>query len=159
MAKLQSQATRAEAASGMAEAEIAVRALAAVEGGPDAPEYAEAHDLLAQSTEQFETGNFGGALYLATYARAAAAGGQSRIAGDDGQKLLSGEALFALPIRLSTTSRSNVRSGPGLDFPVQFTVEEGVALSGLSYSGEWVKVVDASGRGGWIFSALVDSRR
>lgn len=159
MAKLQSQATRAEAASGMAEAEIALRALAGVESGTDSPEYGEARDLLAQSTDQFEMGNFGGALYLATYARAAAGGGQSRIAGTDGHELLAGESLFALPVRLATMSRSNVRGGPGLDFPVQFTVEAGTPLSGLSYSGEWVRVVDAEGRGGWIFSTLVDSRR
>ncbi len=159
MAKLQSQATRAEAASGVAEAEIALQALGGVEGGTDSREYAEARDLLTQSTEQFELGNFGGALYLATYARAAAANAQSRIAGADGRELLSGESLFALPVRLATTSRSNVRSGPGLDFAVQFTLEAGTPLSGLSYSGEWVRVVDAEGRGGWIFSTLVDSRR
>jgi hypothetical protein len=159
MAKLQSQATRAEAASGVAEAEIALQALAGVEGGPDSREYAEARNLLTQGTQQFEAGNFGGALYLATYARAAAANGQSRIAGADGHELLSGESVFALPVRLATSSRSNVRNGPGLEFSVRFVVEAGTPLSGLSYSGEWVRVVDPEGRGGWIFSTLVDSRR
>ncbi len=159
MAKLQSQATRAEAASGVAEAEIALQSLASVEGGKDSQEYAEARDLLVQSTKQFDQSNFGGALYLATYARAAAGKGQSRFAGNDGRELLSGESLFALPVRLATTSRSNVRSGPGLDYAIQFTLDEGTPLSGLSYSGEWVRVEDLEGREGWIFHTLVDSRR
>ncbi|MEJ2203844.1 MAG: SH3 domain-containing protein [Gemmatimonadota bacterium] len=159
MAKLQSQASRAEAASGIAEAEIALQALASVEGGSTSPEYSEGLALLAQSSSQFEAGNFGGALYLAAYARSTAGEGQSRLRENDGRELVSGESVFLLPVSLSTTSRSNVRRGPGMGFPVEFVLDEQASVSGISYSGEWVRIVDGTGREGWIFHALVTSRQ
>ena len=159
MAKLQSQANRAEAATGMAEAEVAVQTLASLEGGRSSAEYAEARALLDESTAQFDAGNFGGALYLATYARAAATSGRRGFTGLDGRELVSGETLFALPIAMTTTSRSNVRSGPGLDFSVQFVLDAGASITGVSYSGAWVRVVDHTGGEGWIFHQLVAGRR
>lgn len=158
MAKLQSQASRAEAASGIAEAEIAVQALAAIGGGEASPEYVEAVALLAQGTALFEGGNFGGALYLVTYARATAGDGQSRLLRNHDRELVRGESLFALPLSLSTTSRSNIRRGPGMGFSVEFVLDRNAPVSGLSYSGEWVRIIDGAGREGWIYHALVTSR-
>ncbi len=69
MAKLQSLATRAEAASAMAEAEVAVTALSGSSGGRGAPEVSQAKSLLTMSTQEFNRSNFGGALYLANQAK------------------------------------------------------------------------------------------
>ncbi|MGH7528940.1 MAG: hypothetical protein ACREMN_01010, partial [Gemmatimonadales bacterium] len=82
MAKLQSLATRAEAASGMAEAEIALQALRGGEdgGGAAAPEVEQAGQLLALATAEFDKQNYAGALYLATQAKNAAAAGRARLA-------------------------------------------------------------------------------
>ncbi|MDH5588549.1 MAG: SH3 domain-containing protein [Gemmatimonadota bacterium] len=155
MAKLQSQASRAEAASGMAEAEIAMVSLRSVPGGGDV-ERAEA--LLAQSNEEFNKGNFGGALYLATQVRALARSRQALLSGVGGEGLRPGESLFALPIPLEATGRSNVREGPGLSFRVLFTVEGGAKVAGQSYTAQWVRIVDEQGREGWIYQSLVRSR-
>src|SRR5207245_3603005 len=78
MAKLQSLATRAEAASGMAEAEIALQALRSANGSNSQPppEYAQGTQLLQLSTGEFDQQNYAGALYLATEAKNAAAAGQ-----------------------------------------------------------------------------------
>ena len=65
MARTQSLATRAEAASGMAEAEIALRGLRA--GGT--AEVREVTELMRLSTAEFERENYGGALYLANQAK------------------------------------------------------------------------------------------
>src|SRR5881628_3518714 len=78
MAKLQSLATRAEAASGMAEAEIALQALRSANGsggGSSAasPELAQGTQLLQLATAEFDKQNYAGALYLATQAKNAAA--------------------------------------------------------------------------------------
>src|SRR2546422_7127880 len=80
MAKLQSLATRAEAASGMAEAEIALEALRSANGSnsQSPPEYAQGTQLLQLSTGEFDQQNYAGALYLATEAKNAAAAGQGR---------------------------------------------------------------------------------
>src|SRR5215510_11319007 len=68
MAKLQSLATRAEAASGMAEAEIALQALRAANGNKSntSPEYGQGTALLQLATTEFDQQNYAGALYLAT---------------------------------------------------------------------------------------------
>jgi SH3-like domain-containing protein len=66
--------------------------------------------------------------------------------------------MFARPVPLKTTGRSNVRSGPGLTFDVKFTLESGASIVGQSYTSQWVRIVDDSGREGWIFQTLVSSR-
>src|SRR5437773_11338444 len=96
MAKLQSLATRAEAASGMAEAEIALQALRTANGNNAAasPEYSQGSRLLQLATAEFDQQNYAGALYLATEAKNAAAAGQGRVGGDDRQTTRKGEVPF-----------------------------------------------------------------
>src|SRR6266700_6734779 len=113
MAKLQSLATRAEAASGMAEAEIALQALRTSGNPQGVPELGQAAQLLQLATAEFDKQNYGGALYLANQAKEAAAAGQSRVASVERGSLRQGEVPFALPLRLQTDGRANVRSGPG----------------------------------------------
>ena len=158
LAKLQSQASRAEAASGMAEAEIALQALARTSGGDDLPEYSEAQSLIVESSTEFSAENYGGALYLATQARTLVRGGQTRLSASGGESLRVGETLFAIPVPLQTARRANVRSGPTLEAEVQFTLEGAAPLTGQSYTSQWVHVVDDQGREGWIFHTLVTGR-
>jgi len=158
MAKLQSQASRAEAASGIAEAEVAVEALGRTQAGQELPEFSQAGALLAESTIQFDDNNFGGSLYLATQARGLARGAESRLPTGGGDSLLAGETIFAIAVPLHTTSRSNVREGPGLGFAILFTLSPSAPVTGQSYTGEWVRVVDNERREGWIFHSLVSPR-
>src|ERR1700694_475176 len=161
MAKLQSLATRAEAASGMAEAEIAFQALRAANGGTatPAPEVGQATQLLQLATAEFDKQNYAGALYLATQAKSAASAGQGRLASGDRATLRSGEVPFALPLRVQTTGRANVREGPGATFRVLFTLEAGVPLIAYSYVDQWVRVTDETNRPGWVHQALIGRRR
>ena len=161
MAKLQSLATRAEAASGMAEAEIALQALRAANGNsaPPSPEYGQGSQLLQLATTEFDQQNYAGALYLATEAKNAAAAGRGRVASDDRSATRRGEVPFALPLRLQTTGRANVREGPGAGFKVLFTLEAGVAIVAYAYVDQWVRIRDDSDRPGWIHQTLVDRRQ
>ncbi len=159
MAKLQTQASRAEAASGIAEAEIAVRDLSSVTGGQASAEIAQAQQLLEMSGAEFNQDNFAGALYLATQARVLADGVGIQLRGTAGQTMLPGEVLFARSVPLQTRSRSNVRSGPGLNFEILFTLDQGVALVGRSHTDQWVRVADDRGRTGWIYLNLVEPRQ
>lgn len=158
LAKLQSQASRAEAASGMAEAEIALQVLRRTQGSEDLPELSEADARLAESSVEFGSENYGGALYLATQARTLARNGQSRLRGGGAESLRAGESLFAIPVPLQTVRRSNVRDGPGLNFDIRFTLDEGAPVVGQSYASQWVRIVDTDGREGWIFQTLVTGR-
>lgn len=159
MAKLQSSARRAEAASARAEAEIALQALKRRSGKAAATEIGQTERLLAMSTTEFERQNYSGALYLASQARGIARAGAGQRSGATGSPSRPGEVAFALPLQLQTTSRSNVRAGPGMGEKVLFTVEQGAQLVGYSFAGEWVSVRDDTDRRGWIFHTLVDSRR
>jgi TolA-binding protein len=157
MAKLQTVASRAEAASGMAEAEIALQSLKAG-AGQQSPEVIQVTKLVRESSAEFNKENYGGALYLAGQAKALAGGSRGRIAGSHTGASRPGETRFAAPIRLKSTGRGNVREGPGTKYDVAFSLEGGSPLTGYSYVDEWIRISDESGRSGWIFRSLVARR-
>jgi uncharacterized Zn finger protein (UPF0148 family) len=130
MAKLQTLASKAEAASGIAEAEIALQALQKAAGQIGTPEAAQAEQLLHMSTKAFDQQNYGGALYLANQAKNLAGAGQTRLTSSGRGTLRSGEVLFALPLRLQTLVRANVRDGPGTNFKLLYTLEGGTSVVG-----------------------------
>jgi hypothetical protein len=159
MAKLQSLATRAEAASGMAEAEIALQALRADGDGTPSSEASQAAELLQLATGEFDKQNYAGALYLATQSKNAASAGQGRLANGDRGPPRAGEMPFALPLRVETTSRANVRERPSSGSRVLFTLEAGAALVAYSYVDQWVRITDGNDRAGWIHQGLLGRRR
>ena len=155
MAKLQTLASRAEAASGIAEAEVALQTLKAVPGQPPTPEGTQATRLLRESSAEFDKENYGGGLYLANQAKMLAGAARQRLAAGERGAQRPGETAFALPIRLVAAGRGNVRAGPGTASRIEFGVEAGDALIGYSYVDEWIRIDDDTGRGGWIFRSLV----
>ena len=159
MARLQTFASRAEAASAMAEAEIGVAAAAEAVGDEEVPEAAEARNLLVRSQTEFTNENYGGALYLASQARRVARIVEVRLTGEGQGDRRPSEVLFAVPVPLETARRSNVRTGPGLQFRVLVTLEAATPLVGHSHTEEWVRITDDQGRDGWIFQDLVTSPR
>lgn len=155
MSKLQTLTSRAEAASAMAEADVALQSLRSGAAGQPLPEIGQVNRLLQQSNGEFGKQNFGGALYLASQAKTIAASGRSRAASGNRGTPRQGETQFAVPIRLRVANRGNVREGPGTGFAVAFGVEAGSGVTGFSYADEWVHISDDQGRGGWIFRSLV----
>ena len=158
MAKIQTLATRAEAASAMAEAEIALQSLRRSAGGQVAPEVAQAAKLLRDATNEFNRQHYGGALWLANQAKSQAGLGRSRFSGADPAALRPGEQLFAVPLRLQTVGRSNLRDGPGTGYRTLATLDAGRSLTGFSYVDQWMRVADDSGHAGWVFYNLVRKR-
>jgi SH3-like domain-containing protein len=63
-----------------------------------------------------------------------------------------------LPLALQTTGRANVRDGPGSGFKVLMTLPAGAPLTGYSYSEQWVRITEESGRSGWIYQGLIGRR-
>jgi len=147
MAKLRTLATRAEAASAMAEADVALQSLSRT--ARDAQETRQVRELMQQSTAEISKQNYGGALYLANQAKTLLARAP-RLGGGNRNGKLPGEKAFLVPLRLEATGAGHVRKGPGQDYAVLFTLKSGMVLTGRSYMGEWVRVSDASGREGWI---------
>jgi len=155
MAKLQTLASRAEAASAMAEADVAAQSLRTSAAGQPLPEIAQVSRLQQQSNSEFGKQNFGGALYLANQAKALATAGRARAAAGSRGPSRPGETQFATPIRIKATNRGNVREGPGTSFNVVFAVSAGDQLTAYSMTDDWIRVSDDGGRAGWIFRALV----
>ena len=157
MAKLQTLASRAEAASGMAEAEVALQPLQN-RSAQNAPEASQAVRLLREAGVEFNQQNYGGALYLANQAKAFAAAGTGRLSSRERATDRPGEKPFAVPIPLRALSSGNVREGPATTAPIAFAVEDGDSLTGYSYVEDWVRISDEMGRGGWIFRKLISRR-
>lgn len=155
MAKLQTLASRAEAASAMAEVDVQLQTLRSTDGARGLPEMTQATRLQQQSTAEFNKQNYGGALYLAAQAKSAGMSVRARLAAGNRGNMRPGEALFAIPVRLKVANRGNVREGPGTGFPVAFSIDAGAQLTGFSYTDEWVRISDDAGRGGWIYRNLI----
>lgn len=153
MARLRTLATRAEAASAIAEAEVTLQQLRGRAGQQPAPEVAQAERSLRSASEAFAAENYGGAVYLATQAKRAATAGRGRLAEAEGTR--AGERAFSVPVPLVTTTRANLRSGPGSSFAVVTTVNGGTALTGFAHEQDWLRVSLADGRGAWIHQSLV----
>jgi uncharacterized coiled-coil protein SlyX len=154
LAKVQTLATRAEAASAMAEAEVALETLRRAVGA-QGPGVARTRALLDEATEEFNKQNYGGSLWLSNQAKNRAAVSRGRLTASDSLGLLDGEKSFSIPIRFETTGRTNLRMGPGTTYETLATLDGGTALTGYSYLQQWIRVTDNSGRAGWVFYSLV----
>lgn len=155
-ARLGSLESRAEAASNMAETEIALKALKVqgLEQESD-PELRQAEQLFKMSSQEFQKENYGGVLYLTSRAKSQIRKTQMRLAKQNKTELMPGEVLFALPLSLRVVKSSNVRQGPGIDFKVIATLKANTPVTGYSYKGQWVRVKGENGLSGWIFQNLL----
>jgi len=152
LAKLQSQATRAEAASGIAEAELALQSVSAT-GTTEV--VAEVQRLMAQSSAEFNRQNYGGALYLANQAKSAVTTARGQLASVEHGAPRPGERQLALPLHLETKTGANVREGPGVGFAVLFTLPARASIVAYSSNEEWLQIADGTGRHGWIRQSLI----
>ncbi|MDQ0214595.1 N-acetylmuramoyl-L-alanine amidase [Oikeobacillus pervagus] len=57
-----------------------------------------------------------------------------------------------------TTSKSNVREGPGLSFPIIGKVQKGELFSSTQMENKWYQIEHPSGKKGWIAGWLVEER-
>jgi hypothetical protein len=165
-AKLRSLESKAEAASEMAEAEIAIKALKAkLAGQTKHPEIVKAEKLITMAVNEFQEENYGGAVYLTSQAKGHIKTAQLRLTSHkkrlEARKKLSpvaGELLFVLPLQLQALKTSNLRQAPDLGSPILTTLQKGTPLIGYSHKGEWVRVLQENGTNGWIFQTLVGGR-
>ncbi|MCI0484568.1 MAG: SH3 domain-containing protein [candidate division NC10 bacterium] len=156
-AKLHNLESKAEAASTMAEAEIALKVLEArMAGEGKGSEAVQAEHLLKMSLREFEKQNYSGALYLVNQAKDFIKAGEARLKSQE--HVQAGEVFFATPLALRVLRTGNVREGPGLNFKVLFTLEKGTPLVGHSRKGQWVRIEDQKGRAGWTSYTLVEGR-
>ena len=56
---------------------------------------------------------------------------------------------------ITKADKCNVRNGPGTEFPVVFTVQNGIPFRVLTRKGPWIQIRHADGDQGWIHQSLV----
>jgi SH3-like domain-containing protein len=56
---------------------------------------------------------------------------------------------------ITKTDLCNIRSGPGMDAKILFTVEKGIPFKVLEHKDDWLRIEHADGDTGWIHDSLV----
>lgn len=59
------------------------------------------------------------------------------------------------PTVITVRENCNVRSGPGTDNPVIFTVGSGIPFKVIGKKGNWRHILHADGDSGWIYKSLL----
>lgn len=160
-AKLRSIESRAETASTIAEAEIAVKSMRGriADNDPEGmADFNKAEQLLTLSTREFKAENYGGALYLAVQAKNQVHDGDRRLQARDERAPVAGEVAFEQPLLLKLTRNTNLREGPELTHKVLATLKAGAAIIGYSYKASWIRVNTEDGMTGWVHQTLVMAR-
>jgi SH3-like domain-containing protein len=73
--------------------------------------------------------------------------------GDEGW--VHNSLLTKTPTVIVVKPKCNVRSGPGTNYELLFTVEKGVPFKVLERKGNWIHVVHADGDKGWMHKSLI----
>lgn len=55
---------------------------------------------------------------------------------------------------VTKANKSNIRKGPGTEYPILFTAEKGVPFLVLESKNNWYKISHSDGDIGWIFKTL-----
>lgn len=63
--------------------------------------------------------------------------------------------LDKTPTVITFKKKCNVRSGPGTQFKIAFTVAKGIPFKVLKHKDDWIQIRHADGDQGWIFKSLV----
>ena len=56
---------------------------------------------------------------------------------------------------ITKKEKSNIRSGPGTNFKILFTVEKGIPFKVVNRRDSWIHIQHADGDKGWIHNSLV----
>jgi hypothetical protein len=159
MAKLRGLSGRAEAASNLAETEIALKSIPSeLALRPKETDLVQAQQLLRMATEEFKKQNYDGTVYLTSQVKTLIKPRSDRLSKSAEFGKTDGEHPLSPMLALRASNKSNVREGPGPAFKVLFVVERGTPLSALSYNGVWVRVRTEDGRAGWVHYSLIDQR-
>jgi SH3-like domain-containing protein len=59
------------------------------------------------------------------------------------------------PTVITLKTKCNVRSGPGTQHSIIFTVEKGIPFRVIEREGNWIQIEHADGDKGWIYKTLV----
>lgn len=155
-ARLRSLATRAVAASYIADVEVSM-ATAGLASGDESKraQLALAQKILDSSTGPFAKGDYDAAIDLASQAAETLA----KTAQPTTAKTCANRALHfvgATPLRVKIDS--NLRDGPSRKAAIRRVLSAGTPVMGQARCGAWLRVEIAEGRSGWVHRSLLRPR-
>lgn len=154
--KLRRLATQADAASYVAEVEVALDVARSAPGAPSrAPLIALAQAVLEASAAPFAQGDYGVAMDLAEQADELVALIAVTPARPASGARATAETRFDVTIRFRAASESHLRRQPGDKAPSLGVVREGTRLTTTAHRDGWFKVETEDGRAGWIHQSVV----
>jgi hypothetical protein len=149
--KLRRLATQADAASYIAEVEVAMESLRSSLGATSTvPLMMLAQGILDSTAAPFTLGDYGVAMDRAAQAeQLIAVVADNRVRPRQRRRVL-GEVLLQVAIPLKVTVDSKLRRQPFGRAPVVGVLKKDSALVAYSYKGSWLKVETEDGRSGWV---------
>jgi hypothetical protein len=155
--KLRRMATLPDAASSIAEVEVAMEQLKSVPlAASEKLTQKQAQRLMKAAVASFEEEN-----YMAAMDYAAKASGfldminSNRASGQRGSGQVTTPFPVSIPLR--ATTNSNLRSRPDLAAEVLVVLRKNSAMVADAYQGQWLKVKTVGGQTGWILGRLVEA--
>lgn len=155
--KLRRLATQADAASQLAEVEVALHGMQA-EAQPRraAAQLAQAQHILDAGAASFAQGDYGAAVELAAQSQEII----DMVAGRRKAAPAARDAVdvpFQVPVALRARIDCNLRAHPGRMATVLGVVRQGTPVQAHAYRGEWLRVRTEDGRAGWVFGPLLEA--
>lgn len=159
--KLRRLATQADAASYIAEVEVAMESLSASLGaGSTVPLMALAQSILQSTAVPFAQGDYGVAMDRAAQAEqliTAVAADRARPRSRSRSRS-SGQTVLQVAISLQATAGGDLRRQPLRSSPVVAALKAGSPVIAYAYRGSWLQVETEDGRSGWIAQRQVGAR-
>jgi hypothetical protein len=155
--RLRRLATRPAAASTIAEVEMVMENLKSSFTGSEPILQNQAQRLLDAAVFAYEGDNYAAAMDYASQARELI----NMMKNNRARKVPDAQqvtVLFQMPIPLRASANSNLREKPGLKAPILGVLKKESAMTAEAYRGEWLQILTADGRSGWIFSTLVEAQ-
>jgi hypothetical protein len=157
--KLRRLATQADAASYIAEVEVAMESLSASLGaGSTVPLMALAQSILQSTAVPFAQGDYGVAMDRAAQAEQLITAVAADRARPRSRSRSSGQTVLQVAIPLQATAGGDLRRQPLRSSPVVAALKAGSPVIAYAYRGSWLQVETEDGRSGWIAQRQVAAR-
>lgn len=156
-AKARRLATQADAASYLAEVEVAIAALRRVPGTPAALP-ALATSYLAAAAEPFARGDYGMAMERASQAEQIVALGSGSASSLQKSARAPGEKVLQVALPLRAVGEASVRRQPQGKAPPVGVVAKDTSLTAFAWKDGWMRVETEDGVAGWVEQGRVAVR-
>lgn len=157
--KLRRFATEADAASLLAQVEVAMAKLRSTPGAErDAAQQGEAQRILDGASAAFAKGEYDASVDLATQARQFIDMLADIRNGSGADKRATSEVPFKAAIALRMKVDGNLRRQPRANAAVLGVLQKAAPVTARAYQGEWLQVQTEDGSLGWVLNSLVEAR-